>query len=62
MKKRSIFIMMFIVILVNIDNESHVDVLNGDEAYHIYRIKDYNNIKYHIDESVTNKYYNHMNT
>lgn len=52
---------MYVLVLIHINNTSYADVLKGDEAYNIFRIKDYKGIKYNIDINNTDKYYNHTN-
>lgn len=59
--KKQIFIMIVILIFSCINNIAYADVLKGENAYNIFRIKNYKNIKYNIDESTTNKYNNHTN-
>ena len=61
MNIKKIIIMISVIILININNASYADVLKGDEAYNIFRIKDYKSIKYNIDTNSTGKYYNHTN-
>ena len=51
--------MIITLILTAINNISYADVLKGENAYNVFRINDYKNIKYKIDESNTNKYRNH---
>ena len=48
--------MIITLILTAINNISYADVLKGENAYNVFRITDYKNIKYKIDESNTNKY------
>ena len=57
--KRTYIIMIITLILTAINNISYADVLKGENAYNVFRINDYKNIKYKIDESNTNKYQNH---
>ena len=57
--KRTYIIMIITLILTAINNISYADVLKGENAYNVFRINDYKNIKYKIDESNTNKYRNH---
>lgn len=57
--KRTYIIMIITLILTAINNISYADVLKGGNAYNVFRINDYKNIKYKIDESNTNKYRNH---
>ena len=61
MNMKKISILIFIISFSIFTNTSYADVLKGDEAYNIFRIKDYKNIKYSIDTNNTNKYYNHTN-
>ena len=61
MKIKKIITTISVLALIHINNTSYADVLKGDEAYNIFRIKDYKNIKYNIDTSSTDKYYNHTN-
>lgn len=57
MKRLYIIIVNFILITIN--NISYAEVLKGEDAYNVFRINDYKNIKYNIDESITDKYQNH---
>ena len=61
MKIKKIITTISVLALIHINNISYADVLKGNEAYNIFRIKDYKNIKYNIDTNSTEKYYNHTN-
>ena len=47
--KRTYIIMIITLILTAINNISYADVLKGENAYNVFRINDYKNIKYKID-------------
>ncbi len=59
--KKQLFIVVVTLIFIFINNLVYAEVLKGENAYNIFRIKDYKNIKYNIDELTTNKYNNHTN-
>ena len=61
MNIKKIITAISVIILININDTSYADVLKGNEAYNIFRIKDYKNIRYNIDTNNTDKYYNHTN-
>ena len=44
--KRTYIIMIITLILTAINNISYADVLKGENAYNVFRINDYKNIKY----------------
>lgn len=49
--KQTYIIMIITFILISINNISYAYVLKGEDAYNVFRINDYKNIKYNIDES-----------
>jgi len=56
---KRLYIIIGTFILIAINNISYAEVLKGEDAYNVFRINDYKNIKYNIDESTTDKYQNH---
>ena len=51
--KRTYIIMIITLILTAINNISYADVLKGENAYNVFRINDYKNIKYKSNKLYT---------